>query len=571
MTPLIFGQSFGWLHPAPADEPQRASGMVLCGPVGFEKQAVHRAWRLLAERLAARGFPVLRFDYPATGDATGDEADPELIAKWIGSIVEARAELIARTGVTEVVLCGLHLGALLAAYAGQDLPGPHMVLLAPQGSGRRLVRTLRLIANVADGHARRNTTRDGLETAGLRLSAGGVAALEKLDFQQLTSAPARDILLLDDPALAPLGSVATPLETAGATVDRQPFSDLEMLMQDADRSDSPDAAWGVVERWLMDRIGMMEPDRVVEAVTVPWQVLTHLGNGVSEQPIMFGASPGARPVGVYTTSLAAERSPTAVLFCNTGSNPHYGPGRMSVHLARYFATAGVASLRFDLPGIGDSALPDEHARPHIYIADRREAFGAAIDALSERGHARVVVMGVCSGAYHALRAAGVDLRVRDVVLVNQLIYDWSSQPMLGWVRGALSRLGGIRPGTGQATDSLSGLFQAQTSRTRVAWQRLRRTGFRIAALPRAVGLMPTASQAQRRVRALAARGVRIMIAVGEADASRTLLEGHFGERGRDLLGLGDTRLQIDNAFDHSMASEAARERLWPALLEFVNG
>ena len=571
MTPVIFGQSFGWLHPAPANAPQRASGVVLCGPVGFEKQAVHRAWRLLAERLAARGFPVLRFDYPATGDATGDEADPELIAKWIGSIVEARAELMARTGVAEVVLCGLHLGALLAAYAGQELPGRHMVLLAPQGSGRRLVRTLRLIANVADGHAKRNTTRDGLETAGLRLSAGSVAALEKLDFQSLASAPARDILLLDDPALPPPASVAMPLELAGAHVDRHPFSDLEMLMQDADRSDSPDAAWGVVEQWLLARIGTMESDRRVEAIAAPWQALTHLGNGVSEQPIMFGTSPTARSVGIYSTGVTAERSTTAVLFCNTGGNPHYGPGRMSVHLARHFAAAGVASLRFDLPGIGDSALPDEHARPHIYIADRREAFAAAIDTLAERGHARVVVMGVCSGAYHALRAAGVDPRVRDIVLVNQLIYDWSAQPLLGLFKGAVSRLGGIRPSTDQATDSLAGLFKAQTSRTRVAWQRLRRTGFRIAALPRAIGLMPTATQAQRRVRALAAQGVRIMIAVGEADASRTLLEGHFGERGRDLLGLGDTRLQIDNAFDHSMASEAARERLWPALLEFVNG
>ena len=52
---------FGFFHPAVGVS--RATGVVLCPPVGADLVRAHRALRHLAERLARAGFDVLRFDF----------------------------------------------------------------------------------------------------------------------------------------------------------------------------------------------------------------------------------------------------------------------------------------------------------------------------------------------------------------------------------------------------------------------------------------------------------------------------------------------------------------------------
>ena len=63
------GPLFGWLH-WPDDGTARA-GVVVCPPSGYEAVCAHRTLRVVAERLAERGFAVLRFDYDGTGDSAG--------------------------------------------------------------------------------------------------------------------------------------------------------------------------------------------------------------------------------------------------------------------------------------------------------------------------------------------------------------------------------------------------------------------------------------------------------------------------------------------------------------------
>ena len=62
---------FSWHHPPSADT-GRGAGVVLCPPLGYEYMSAYPTFRILAERLAALGFDVLRLDYDGTGNSSGD-------------------------------------------------------------------------------------------------------------------------------------------------------------------------------------------------------------------------------------------------------------------------------------------------------------------------------------------------------------------------------------------------------------------------------------------------------------------------------------------------------------------
>src|SRR5690242_13829971 len=105
-TPIWIGErsalAFGWYHPAAGD--QREVGVVLCAPLGYEAMCSHRSIRLLAEALAADGFPVVRFDYHGTGDSAGEDTDPERLTAWKTSILAAVDAMQRNSGLKRVVL-----------------------------------------------------------------------------------------------------------------------------------------------------------------------------------------------------------------------------------------------------------------------------------------------------------------------------------------------------------------------------------------------------------------------------------------------------------------------------------
>ena len=117
MNPLYFGNSerplYGVYHP-PRVRDGRSQGIVLCYPVGQEYMRAHRAFRQLAILLSKSGFPVLRFDYFATGDS-GGASEEGTFEQWMSDVGTAIDELKDNAGVERVALVGLRLGAALAA------------------------------------------------------------------------------------------------------------------------------------------------------------------------------------------------------------------------------------------------------------------------------------------------------------------------------------------------------------------------------------------------------------------------------------------------------------------------
>ncbi|MFO1412805.1 MAG: hydrolase 1, exosortase A system-associated [Burkholderiales bacterium] len=117
-------------------------------------------------------------------------------------------------------------------------------------------------------------------------------------------------------------------------------------------------------------------------------------------------------IGLFAPA-AGPAETCAVLIVVGGPQYRVGSHREFALLARALAGAGIATLRFDYRGMGDS---DGDARTFEAIDDD---LAGAIDALcGEAATERVVLWGLCDGASAALMYAGRDPRVAGIVAVN---------------------------------------------------------------------------------------------------------------------------------------------------------
>jgi pimeloyl-ACP methyl ester carboxylesterase len=129
------------------DRPQRLqrrpAAVLLCNPLGEEAVRAHRIYRVLARRLAASGYAVLRFDYSGTGDSAGEPRDAAL-DDWLDDVAAAADALRSASGARQLVACGIRLGGTLAALGtarrGQRLR--HLVLWDPVVEGGGYLRQL---------------------------------------------------------------------------------------------------------------------------------------------------------------------------------------------------------------------------------------------------------------------------------------------------------------------------------------------------------------------------------------------------------------------------------------------
>ncbi len=138
---------------------------------------------------------------------------------------------------------------------------------------------------------------------------------------------------------------------------------------------------------------------------------------MKETVVTFG--PGGILVGVLTEPDGPRRDAPVVVMSNVGLNHRVGPSRMWVDLARRLALRGVASLRFDVSGLGDSAprggLLNDIDRSVLDLQD-------ALEWLSTRVGSRFVLAALCSGTDNAHRVAVEDQRVVGAIFLDGYNY-----------------------------------------------------------------------------------------------------------------------------------------------------
>ncbi len=116
-----------------------------------------------------------------------------------------------------------------------------------------------------------------------------------------------------------------------------------------------------------------------------------------------------------------------VVFLNSGSEVHIGPGRAWVDYARALAEGDYETVRLDFSGWGES--PDESRAPgRPYDAHVVGDTAYAIGALRELGHERIALAGLCAGAWVGMRAA-LEHEVEAVVAINPQLYWQPGDPV----------------------------------------------------------------------------------------------------------------------------------------------
>lgn len=447
--PRFFGPAahplFGWYH-APVGQP-RGEAVVLCPSIGLEYMTGHRALRTLAEQLSDDGFAVLRFDWPGTGDSAGDAGDPNCptatLTVWRAALAQAVERVRAWSGSTRVSVIGLRGGASLAAAAGPAIGVSRVVLWWPATSGRQLLRELRAQHAMSELEHDRYASPNGevklatgsVEMMGFVLAPGLARELGALTFTADPDAtPLAAEALVVAPEQASESPVAAALVARGVRVDARRAPGHEAMRTTALWAALPASAIAEIAGWLRGRAITAERDgcvpHVVQSEASEHQltgVQSTSFNGVRETCVRFGRD--ARVAGVLTEPDVplggTAGAPEPVLLLHTGADHHVGPNRLWPVWARQWARAGVSTLRFDPAGIGDTpALPgEETTAPAAYDDGRTAEVVEAAAYLCERtGADRVVLVGICSGAYYAVQAAGANGAVARVIAVNPQFY-----------------------------------------------------------------------------------------------------------------------------------------------------
>jgi len=119
----------------------RGCGVVLVSPLGRERLRCYHESANLARDLAARGFPVIRFDYRGEGESSGRFAESTLTTR-VEDIGAAARELALAAGVDRICLVGIRLGALLAVLAARGLGVERLILCDPTCNPRAFARSL---------------------------------------------------------------------------------------------------------------------------------------------------------------------------------------------------------------------------------------------------------------------------------------------------------------------------------------------------------------------------------------------------------------------------------------------
>jgi len=436
--PIFFGPNerscAGWLH---RTAKASRSGVVICSPLGYEAICAHRSVRRFAEAFAEAGAPTLRFDYDGTGDSAGDDTDAGRLLAWERSTQAAVRALRELCGVERVWLVGIRLGALIATLAATNDPTiAGLIAIAPVVTGRTYLRELvarqmTLELEAPPPSKGLSAPREGdQEALGFAITAETRSSLMEINLakrkDKLGQAYAQpfEMLVLDRDDLPGADKWVEHLLVQGTKVETRRVPGYPEMMLDPHKAIVPEQMVSEARAWLSPRLEAAQREGVspssVSTEGRPEPRTRGEFEGVIETPVFVDKA--ALVFGVLSRAESAPPTGKALLLLNAGAISHVGPNRLHVRLARQWALAGHEVLRLDISGLGESRTRPNQAENVVYSDHAMDDIRAAVAFCRRRGAREVHAVGLCSGAYHAIKGAIDDPTISGYVAINPLTF-----------------------------------------------------------------------------------------------------------------------------------------------------
>jgi len=262
-------------------------------------------------------------------------------------------------------------------------------------------------------------------------------------------------------------------------------------------------------------------------------------------------------VGIVTRPAPAQhKDEPAIVILNTGIVHRVGHHRMYVSLSRELAKTGRTVVRFDFAGIGDSKPRSDSTSPLMAsLSDIREV----LDTLEKtHGMKKFILVGLCSGADHAVLYAHTDARVVGLVLMDPTL-----PPTLRYyLHYVMQRLKNIRNWISVATGR-SGLMRLLSTHVLSS----------VRSKPQIEGLslqnLRFSSYLPQCYRGAAERGVR-MLAVFTSVSVRHTYKQQMTDAFPEASAGGKLRLEFFPESDHLFSGEKVRSRLGAVICDWLD-
>jgi len=412
---------FSWIH-LPKDKKISKMGVVICNPLGYEYSHTHRTIRHLSDSLAYSGYANIRFDYHGTGDSFSDLFEANRIKTFIENIDTAVEELKQKTGVTEICLIGLRMGATLAATYCKSRSVDKLILWSPCIKGRLYVREMQTLEKLASHSSGDNP--DYIDSGGFIITDKTAHELKELDLLKQEYHVNDNILIIERDDLQKNNKLQSAIEKNNISdIEHHPMTGYIEMMEEPQFTVVPDLTITKIINWL----GTDNKNKALDETSFnqsACKLITNKPDSEIVEQICYDPENKLMGILSFHSELNKDKSKPLIILTNSGSVHRVGPNRVYVQLARTLATEGYPVLRFDLSNLGDSVLgkPENENNPYSEYAMHDIAIILKL-MKTQYGFNSFIISGICSGAHNAFHAGlkiPVSYNIKETIIINPL-------------------------------------------------------------------------------------------------------------------------------------------------------
>jgi pimeloyl-ACP methyl ester carboxylesterase len=328
--------------------------------------------------------------------------------------VSSAVALLRLTGVTNLVVIGMRLGATVAGVAAiqNDLKLSSMVFWDPCESGRSFLRETAALEALQEHDARVNAG-EPYETSEFALSPERAEELKRLNLSKCGPGKFADRVLVitraDREISDALKSRLNDHDVEWAETDEQ-----EAMLGASPRTPSVTARRSLerMTKWLSD-----EPAQWTTMLPIPTRDSQSFREGggpfeVVERSVEIGDN---KLFSLLSEPIGPSLGPLIVLL-NVANEDHTGPSRQWVELSRRWSSHGLRCVRFDLRGVGESPWLD-NGKAFVYEDEWLADVTSVAPFFSADDATNAVYVGLSSGVYLAAESA-IELGARGLCAIN---------------------------------------------------------------------------------------------------------------------------------------------------------